>query len=299
MHSALDHSSPGDARAGVFQAQRQRLWSIAYGIVGSPEDADDLVQEAYVRWHRSDHAGIRQPEAWLVTTVTRLGIDRLRALQAERRAYIGPWLPTPLVEVASADREAELASELSLAFVTLLERLAPEERAAFLLRDVFDADYADIARVLGRSETACRQVVSRARTRVRAADPRFRPDRSDIERLARQFNDAVLAADYDTLLALLSPDASYITDGGGRTWAARRIVKSADKVARCVIGVARKRRILVTVEERMVLVNGEPGIITVADGRPVAVTAFQIRDDRIHRILRVLNPDKLRHIRAD
>jgi RNA polymerase sigma-70 factor, ECF subfamily len=284
-----------DRRTGaVFQQHRERLWGIAYGIVSSPEDADDLVQEAYIRWHRTDQEAVRQPEAWLVTTITRLGIDRLRARQTERSVYVGPWLPTPIVDSGPPpDRAAEIDSELSLAFLVLLEQLAPEERAAFLLREVFEVGYAEIARVLNRSETACRQVVHRARNRVRAGGARFRPSPAELERMAQNFSAALNADDYDAMLAILSPDANYVTDGGGKAWAARRVVRGADKVARCVLGVARKRRSSGSIQERIARINGEPGLLTYLDGVPIAATVFALHEGRIRSVYRVLNPDKL------
>ena len=279
---------------GEFEASREKLWGIAYGILSSPEDADDMTQETWLRWHGTDRAAVRRPEAWLVTTLTRLCIDRLRARRSERSDYVGPWLPTPLVDPApSPAREAEIASELSLAFLVVLERLAPEERSAFLLREVFGAGYAEIAAVLDRSEAACRQVVRRARERVRAERIRFRPSRDEVEALARSFAAAVDADDYDAVMAVLAPDASYVTDGGGKAWAARNIVSGADRVARCVLGVSRKRRGWAGIEERFVVVNGEPGILTYRFGRPIAATAFALVDGRIRSIYRVLNPDKL------
>jgi RNA polymerase sigma-70 factor, ECF subfamily len=283
-----------ESEAELFQRHRDRLWGIAYGIVASPEDADDIVQEAYLRWHRTDSATIRQPEAWLVTTTTRLAIDRLRAGQKERSVYVGPWLPTPVVDSnPGTDRSAELDSELSLAFLVLLERLAPEERAAFLLREIFEVGYPAIARTLARSESACRQVVHRARTRLRAGGARYRPSPAELERLARQFSAALDADDYDALIEALAPDAEYVTDGGGKAWAARRVVSGADRVARCVLGVARKRKAAGGIQERFARINGEPGILTFKHGEVIAATVFDLRGGRIRSIYRVLNPGKL------
>jgi RNA polymerase sigma-70 factor, ECF subfamily len=283
-----------ESPAGVFQEHRERLWGIAYGILASPEDADDLVQEAYVRWHSADPGAVQEPEAWLVTTVTRLGIDRLRKRKAERSVYVGPWLPTPVVDLGTrADRAAELDSELSLAFLVILERLAPEERAAFLLREVFEVGYPEVARVLGRSEAACRQVVHRARTRVRAGGARFRSSPAELRELASRFSAALAADDYDSLLEILSPDASYVTDGGGKAWAARNVVRGADRVARCVLGVARKRRAAGRLEERIARINGEPGLLTYLDGVPISATVFSVSSGRLESVYRVLNPDKL------
>jgi RNA polymerase sigma-70 factor, ECF subfamily len=298
MKRAIERTGGADGDAGtVFQAHRDRLWGIAYGILSSPDDADDLVQEAYIRWHGTDRDAVQRPEAWLVTTITRLGIDRLRTRRTERNVYIGPWLPTPVVDPAPLpDRAVEVDSELSVAFLVLLERLAPEERAAFLLRDVFDVGYAEIARVLERSEAACRQVVHRARTRVRADGTRFNPSPAELEGLTRQFSAALDADDYESLLQVLTPDARYVTDGGGKAWAARRVVTGADRVARCVLGVASKRRTAGGLEERFARINGEPGVLSYLDGVPLAATVFALRGGRIHGIYRVLNPDKLRTV---
>jgi RNA polymerase sigma-70 factor (ECF subfamily) len=159
---------PTRTSATAFESLRGRLFGLAYRMLGSRADAEDIVQEAYVRWHQAAQAGIENPEAWLVTTTTRLAIDRLRRLKTEREAYVGPWLPEPILTEAPPDRHLDLAADLSIAFLTVLERLAPEERAAFLLHDVFDVGYREIASVIDRGEAACRQVVHRARARVRA-----------------------------------------------------------------------------------------------------------------------------------
>jgi RNA polymerase sigma-70 factor (ECF subfamily) len=278
----------------IFERYREKLWRIAYGMLSSPEDAEDATQEGYLRWHRAERDRIRDPEAWLVTTVTRICIDRLRARKAERDLYVGPWLPTPIVEPGpSPEKDAEVASELSLAFLVLLERLAPEERSAFLLREVFGAGYAEIAAVLRRSQAACRQVVHRARERVRADDARFRPSEAEQAALVRAFSAALQADDYDSVLELLAPDPTYVTDGGGRVPAARNAISGADRVARCLLGVARKRRGRGGYDERLGRINGEPGLVWYRHDRPVAALAFGLVDGRIGRIYGVLNPEKL------
>jgi RNA polymerase sigma-70 factor (ECF subfamily) len=288
-----------EVRSGLFEAQRERLWRIAYGMLSSPDDADDVVQEAYVRWHGVELERVRRPAAWLVTTTTRLCIDQLRARRTERSVYVGPWLPTPIVDPSPPPTHAsEVASELSLAFLVLLERLAPEERAAFLLREVFEAGYDEIARVLERSEAACRQVVHRARERVRAERPRFRHSHDELEALTRSFAAAVDADDYEALLEILAPDASYVSDGGGRVRTARNVVRTADRVARCVLGVARKHRERGDRRQRPGLVNGEPGLLDYAGGVLVGAIAFDVVDGRIRGILRVLNPAKLEAVAA-
>src|SRR4051794_34047612 len=209
MRSSLDTFSDdraGAERAAIFERHRARLFGIAYRMLGSVDDANDLTQETYLRWHRADLTAIDAPEGWLVAVMTRLAIDRSRHASVERRSYVGHWLPEPLSVSAPPppDRSAELASDLSMAFLVLLERLAPEERAAFLLREVLGADYAEVARVLEKSEAACRQMVHRARTRVREERPRF-PVVPDAKReLVERFLRALEVEDREGLLAVVA-----------------------------------------------------------------------------------------------
>lgn len=279
--------------AQVFQRLRPRLQGLAYRMLGSVGDAEDAVQEAFLRWHGADASEIRSPEAWLVTVVTRLCLDRLRAAAAEREAYIGPWLPEPLVggQVDAPDRRVELASDLSMAFLIVLERLAPEERAAFLLRDVFDCDYPDIARALGKSEAACRQIVHRARVRVRRDKPRFEVSEAAHQRLLRRYLDALNTRDEAKLVALFAEDATLVTDGGGKVVAALNVIRGADKITRGTLGVMRK--ISGRIAHEVVPINGQPGIATYVDGRPFSATAIETDGRRILSVFRVLNPDKL------
>lgn len=279
--------------AQVFQRLRPRLQGLAYRMLGSVGDAEDAVQEAFLRWHGTDVSEIRSPEAWLVTVVTRLCLDRLRAAAAEREAYIGPWLPEPLVggRADAPDRRVELASDLSMAFVIVLERLAPEERAAFLLRDVFDCDYSDIARALGKSEAACRQIVHRARARVRRDNPRFEVSEAAHQRLLRRYLDALNTRDEEKLVALFAEDATLVTDGGGKVVAALNVIRGADKITRGTLGVMRK--ISGRIAHEVVPINGQLGIATYVDGRPFAATAIETDGRRILSVFRVLNPDKL------
>ena len=284
----------------AFEGLRPRLRGLAYRMLGSVGDAEDVVQDAYLRWHQTDGAadGIRSPEAWLVTVVTRLCLDRLRARAAERAVYDGPWLPEPWPETADGDdgvpgRRLERAADLSLAFLALLERLSPEERAAFLLREVFDVGYPEIARVLGKVEAACRQMVHRARERVRQDRPRHAVTEADRRRLVGQFLAAANAGDQAALLRILAPDAAYVTDGGGKVWALRRVVRGAERIARLLAGVARKRPGWV---HELALVNGEAGYLTYEGGRLVGATAIDTDGERILAILRVLNPDKLHRL---
>jgi RNA polymerase sigma-70 factor (ECF subfamily) len=286
-----------DRQTASFEAQRGRLWHAAYRMLGSRDEAEDAVQEAYLRWHRADARSIRTPQAWLVTTVTRLCIDRLRQLRAEREAYTGPWLPEPLVEgtAAGADESAELASDLSVALLAVLERLAPEERAAFLLREVFDTGYDDIAAALGKSEAACRQMVSRAARRVHADRPRVPVDRAAAEHLVRTFAEAVKAQDKDTLLRLFAEEATWTSDGGGKARAALKVIHGADRVTRFLIGVFRHS--VHEFDYRLLSVNREPGLAMLVRGQLLSVVTFRTDGQRIQDAFAVLNPDKLRHVR--
>ena len=282
-----------DDRATYFETLRPRLFGIAYRMLGSVEDAEDVVQEGYLRWHQADPAGIRTAEGWLVSVITRLAIDRLRRNIAERERYPGQWLPEPMIAdpTAGADRKAEIASDLSMAFLVLLERLAPEERAAFLLREVFDADYDEIAQVLGKELAATRQVVHRARTRVRTAKARFEVAPGVQTRLLERFLAALAADDREGLLALLDEGATWVSDGGGKVSAATREVRGAERVARMLIGWERKGRGFVT--HAIELVNGEPAIVSRIGGRIFATTSVAIAGERIVAFYRVMNPDKL------
>jgi len=252
------------------------------------------VQEAYVRWHQSDRDGVRNAEAWLVTTATRLAIDRLRALKTEREAYTGPWLPEPIMQNTPPlpDRHLELASDLSLAFLVLLERLGPEERAAFLLHEVFDFGYPEIASVLDKSEDASRQIVHRARTRVRSARKRFDVTEAAKANLLRKFTEAMKARDEQTLLSLFAPDATWTADGGGRAAASPHPILGAERIARFVVGLQhRLQSDGATIEQ--VDVNGETGLLVRVDGRILAIMAIESDGERIHAVYAVVNPDKL------
>jgi len=277
-----------------FEPNRSRLFGLAYRMLGSRADAEDVVQEAYVRWHQSDHGAIRNAEAWLVTTATRLAIDRLRALKTEREAYVGPWLPEPMTRDTPPppDRHVELASDLSIAFLVLLERLGPEERAAFLLHDVFDFSYPEIAGVLEKSEAATRQIVHRARTRVRSERQRFQPSESDRADLLRRFRAAVDARDEQALLSLFAPDAVWTADGGGRTAASPRPLVGAERIVRLVLGLS-ARLPRETTDIEIIEVNGETGLRFRTNGQVIAVLSILSDGQRIHAVYGVVNPDKL------
>lgn len=278
-----------------FEQTRPRLFGIAYRMLGTIEDAEDLVQETFLRWQQADRPSIREPEGWLVSVVTRLSIDRLRRVKTERDAYEGQWLPEPLPSAnwGRADERAELSSDLSLAFLAMLERLAPEERAALLLREVFDCGYPEISQVLDKSEAACRQMVHRARERVQRDQPRFAVPAELSERIVTRFLSALHREDREELLALVSPQVSFTSDGGGKVSAIQRVVLGADPVLRLLLGYqAREEGRLV---HHLAWINGEAAMVSWYGDRIFFVTAFETDGERITGFYRVLNPDKLRH----
>jgi RNA polymerase sigma-70 factor (ECF subfamily) len=282
-----------DNPTDTFKRLRPRLFGIAYRMLGLRADAEDIVQEAWLRWHDGGARDARTPEAWLVTVVTRLSIDRLRGAIAERAHYVGPWLPEPLLEemADSPEQALELAGDISTAFLMMLERLAPEERAVFLLHQVFDFDYTEVAAMVGKTEPACRKILQRARERVRAERPRFAVRREAHLELLGRFVEAARSNDPARVQALLTPDAAYMGDGGGKAKTTVRTVCGAGRVARLVAGIERKW----SGEGRhdVITVNGEPGLLTLRDGAPDSITSFDIRDGRIAAIYVARNPDKL------
>ena len=271
---------------------RGRLFGLAYRMLGSRAEAEDIVQEAYLRWHQAARDIIESPEAWLVTATSRLAIDRLRRLKTEREAYVGSWLPEPIVSPPSPDHDLDLAADLSIAFLTLLERLAPEERAAFLLHDVFDVGYREIASVVGRSEAACRQMVHRSRVRVRGDRKRFDVSEEVRQDVLQKFLTALEARDEQALLELFAPDATWTADGGGKTAAAPRPVEGAQRLAKLVIGLREKFWAPNRVME-VARVNGELGLRLRDGNRLTAAMSFVTDGERIHAVYAVVNPEKL------
>jgi RNA polymerase sigma-70 factor, ECF subfamily len=262
-------------------------------MLGSRADAEDTLQDAYIRWNQAEKQNISSTEAWLVTVVTRLCIDRLRAARTEREAYIGPWLPEPLVESTSgAEAQAELASSLSTAFLLLMERLAAEERAAFLLHDIFETDYTEIARILTRSATACRQLVSRARKRLRDNRPRVEVNPDAVRALLDRFVRAVHSQDRDALLELFAREAAWTSDGGGKPRAARKVIHGRERIVQFVLGVLARRRGRFKFVPASI--NGEPGLILKRYGKGFAAFTVSTDGARIVDVFIVLNPDKLR-----
>lgn len=279
--------------SGEFERHRPRLFGIAYRMLGSRTDAEDVLQDAYLRWHRGAPGELRSPEAWLVTTVTRLCIDRLRVARAERELYVGPWLPEPLIgdTAPAADVRAELASSLSIAFLVVLEQLEPDERAAFLLHEVFDTDYAEIAEILGKSEAACRQIVSRARKRVRGQRPRAEVSNAARRAVLERFANAIQTQDKAALLKLVAEKASWTSDGGGRTRAALKVIRGRERLTRFALAVLGRHADRLAFETTSV--NGEPALMIRAEGKLFAVMTVRTDGLRILDVFTVLNPDKL------
>lgn len=287
------------AAAGPFEERRRALLRLAYRMLGSQADAEDIVQEAYLRWHAADHAGIDSPRAFLTAVVTRLCLDHLKSARVKRETYVGAWLPEPLVERAGdtgdplADRA--LAEDLSVALLLTLERLSALERAAFLLHDVFDLDFTAVAGILGRSPASCRQLAHRARAHVRATPRRFPTSPDAAEALTQAFLAASQRGDADALKSLLSGGVELLSDGGGKRQAALNPIRGADRVVRFLVGIARKFR---TGRERhrLLTINGLPGILTVEPDGSLQTTTLEIDGERIGAIYVVRNPDKLRHL---
>ena len=277
----------------VFAALRPRLFSIAYRMLGTRTDAEDVLQDAWLRWHRADHAALQSAEAWLVTVVTRLAIDRLRAAKAERETYVGWWLPEPLVELDERTPEAaaELAGELSVAFLWVLERLSPEERAAFLLRQVFEYDYAEIATLLDKNEAACRQMVHRASERVQQARPRFDVPKDEHRRLLEKFMQAARSGEHEAIKALLADDVQLVGDGGGKVPSFLEVLRGTDRIATLYRDVS--SQFADQIVYRIAQINGEPGLLRYIGGRLESAQTFVTDGERIVAIYAVRNPDKL------
>ena len=287
--------------ADLLDELRPRAFAIAYRMLGSVAEAEDVVQEALLRLHGVLDAGeeIEVPEAYLATIVTRLGINRLRSAQVRREAYVGEWLPEPLVTGGRDDPavHAETSDSLSLAFLVLLERLTPEQRAVFLLREVFDYGYDTIAEIVGKSEAACRQLAVRARRQIEQDRPRFEASRQEQDELARRFMAAAEAGDLDGLEALLAHDVALHGDGGGKVRALPHPVFGRGRVARTLLAWMRNVERIEGFTIRPVEVNGHPGALGL-DGRERIVYAFSldIADGQIQGIRSIVNPDKLRHL---
>jgi RNA polymerase sigma-70 factor, ECF subfamily len=283
------------ANVEIFAGHRDRLFGIAYRMLGSRADAEDVLQDAWLRWHEQDTSGLRSTEAWLTTMVTRLAIDRLRAAKTQRASYFGPWLAEPLAEseVVTPESHAEFASDVSLAFMLLLERLGEEERAAFVLHDVFDCDYDDIAETLGKTPVACRQLVHRARERVATERRRFRVDEDARVGMLKRFIEAAQSGDFNAIKSMFAPDARMTSDGGGKAVAVIRPLFGGERIARLWWAISR-RRDASDIERRLVRVNGEIGFAFYYKGRLHSVATVDTDGQHIYGYYSIANPDKLR-----
>jgi RNA polymerase sigma-70 factor (ECF subfamily) len=285
------------SRTQVFDRNRPLLFSIACRMMGSVMDAEDAVQEAYLRWERASEDEVRSPSAYLSKVVTRLCIDRLRSSRVRREQYVGPWLPEPLLgeQAKEISLAPDLEDTLSMAFLVLLESLTPVERAVFLLREVFDYEYAEIAALVGKSEANSRQISRRARQSVAARRPRFESSPQQEERLIESFLRASLSGEMEALLALLSDDVTLYSDGGGKTRAALNPIYGADNVARFLTGIL--SNIPPGFAVRQTRVNGRPGLVGYfGDGSPHSVVTLEVAEGSIRAIRLVVNPEKLGNV---
>ncbi len=279
-------------KTDVFDRYRPLLFSIAYRMLGSVMDAEDVVQEAYPRWRGVSRDEVDLPKSYLSAVVTRLCIDHLRSAKVWREQYVGPWLPEPLLtdSVPDAADTVALDDSLSMAFLVLLESLTPTERAIFLMREVFGYEYQEIARIVGKSEANCRQIARRAREAVAARRPRFDASKEQEERLTRRFVEICMDGDMKSLLRILSEDIILWSDGGGQVRAALNPIRGSEKVSRFLFGILGKTPGFST---RMASINGQTGIIGYVDGHPIGTVTLDIAGDLIEGIRIVVNPEKL------
>ncbi|NGO15590.1 RNA polymerase sigma-70 factor [Streptomyces sp. HC44] len=291
-----------DIATEVFEEHRPVLMGVAYRMLGRVADAEDVVQEAWLRWSGADHTQVREPRAYLVRITTRLAIDRLRQIQSRNEAYVGPWLPEPYVTdfgdtVPDAAERAVLADSVSLALLVVLESLSPLERAVFVLREAFGYPYADIAATLDRSESAVRQLAGRARRHVEEKRPRYEVDPALQRDLTERFLAAATEGDLEGLMSLLAPDVRLVGDSGGRAKAPVRVLESADKVGRFVLGATQKG--IAGASFRFMEINGGPALLVLYEGKPDSVFQLAVADGRIQCVYIVRNPEKLLSLAVD
>jgi RNA polymerase sigma-70 factor (ECF subfamily) len=284
---------PVNSSSNVFETLRPQLVAIAYRMLGTKSDAEDVVHDAWLRWKASDVEKIRCSQAWLKTTVTRLSIDRLRRAKVERQAYTGPWLPEPLseAELSSPEIALERDEDISIAFMTLLETLSPEERAVFVLHDILDDDYAEIAETVGKSTAACRQLVHRAREKLTSKRRRYLVDEETRKRMLAKFIEAANRGDRSEVMKLFATHAVMISDGGGKGVAVRRPLLGAERISWLWFAVARRSEL--RAERRLVRVNGETAIASFYRGRLHSVATIETDGEQIHAFYTIANPDKL------
>jgi RNA polymerase sigma-70 factor (ECF subfamily) len=287
-----------DGLAELYRELRPYAFAIAYRMLGSVSEAEDVVQDAFVRLSRAEPGEIESPKAYLATVTTRLAIDELRSARVRRESYYGPWLPEPLLTdpAAGPAAAAETADSLSIAFLVVLETLSPVERAVFLLHDVFSYDYAEIATIVGKTETNCRQLATRARKHVEARRPRFETSTAQRSELAERFFAAAAGADMDGLVSLLAGDVAFFGDGGEKGSGIKAPVLGPEAVARLVLGLARRAAML-GITMTPVRINGDPGaMFRDADGALVSLIGLEIDGDQVRNVRGFVNPDKLAHL---
>lgn len=297
----ISHPTQTDERVDIFETYRPLLFSIAYRMLGSVSEAEDAVQETYVRFSAIVLDRVREPRPFLTTVVTRICLDQLKSARVTREAYVGPWLPEPLVETMETHEPApgdvaEDHESISMAFLVLLEALTPVERAVFLLREVFDYEYEEVGRIVGRSEPACRQIFRRAKQHIVSRRPRFDSTNEEHERLVRSFLRACEDGEVGALTDLLAEDVTFWSDAGGRRPAALQPIHGADKVARLVHAGINKFLILDEIEARIVSINGKPGLLAVQDGAVVAAVSFDAHQGKVREVRMQLNPEKLSRV---
>ncbi|HEX5566850.1 MAG TPA: RNA polymerase sigma-70 factor [Streptomyces sp.] len=296
---ARDSTTDVSEATEVFEQHRPVLLGVAYRMLGRVADAEDIVQEAWLRWSGADRGAVREPRSYLVRITTRLAIDRLQQIKTRHEAYVGPWLPEPLVTdyghtVPDTAERVVLAETVSLAVLVVLESLSPLERAVFVLREAFGLPHAEIAEILDRSETAVRQLATRARRHVAERTPRFEADPEQRRTLTERFLTAATSGDLDGLLAVLAPDVRLVGDGGGKTRAPLRPIVSAAKVARSLAAVG--RRPVPEPEITLLELNGGPAVFATSEGRPYAAFSLDVADGLIQSVYIIINPDKLAHL---
>jgi RNA polymerase sigma-70 factor (ECF subfamily) len=300
--ATLGDSQPTDTeytdRLTAFNQYRGLLFSIAYRMVGSVADAEDLLQETFIRWQQASDTDIRSPKAFLITIVSRLCINHLQSARVQREEYVGEWLPEPLATDQGSDPLDTLRADesLSMAFLVMLERLTPVERAVFLLREIFDYKYSEISTVLGLSEANSRQILRRARQHVRAVRPRFRSSAEEHDALLDGFRQATSSGDMDRLLALLSNDVVLHSDGGGKAAAVPYLIYGAKKVARAIVRGQKTKLVPENLVQRIVQINGASGVVSYSNGQPHSVLTLDATEGRIRAIYIVTNPEKLAHL---
>ncbi|MCU1219591.1 MAG: polymerase sigma-70 factor [Candidatus Angelobacter sp.] len=296
--SEAQHQDPSvPIRLATFDQYRSLLFSVAYRMLGSVADAEDMLQETFIRWQHAANDDIRSPRAFLITIISRLCINHLQSARVQREEYVGQWLPEPIVTGPGSDPLAVIRVDesLSMAFLVLLERLTPVERAVFLLREVFEYEYSDIAAILGQSEANCRQILRRARQHVSAIRPRFKVSARKQSDLLERFLQAAGSGDLDGLVSLLADDVVLHSDGGGKAIAVPNVVHGVDGVTRGILG-GLKKLVPRDLVRRLAQINGAPGVISYLHGKPFSVLTLDVLKGRIQAIYIVTNPEKLAHL---